>query len=206
METQRLLVRPFQPEDVQALYAILGDAETMEHCEPPYTLEKTQQFLKDFCIDRQGALAATLRDSGALVGYILFKETDAGVYEIGWIFRRDCWRQGYAFEACSAVVRCAFERLHAHKLMAEAIDGVKSVGLMEKLGMRREGVQRSHVRDKYGRWCDLYLYGMLREDWNVSCLTDIKEGENHDEAYPDPAAGAVPAAACRRDGGDERVL
>lgn len=171
METQRLLIRPFQPEDGHALHAIFGDAETMEQCEPAYTLEKTQQFLKAFCIDRRGALAATLRDSGILIGYILFKEMEAGVYEIGWIFRRDYWRQGYAFEACSAVVRCAFEQRHAHKLMAEAIDGVKSVGLMEKLGMHREGVQRSHTRDNLGCWRDLYLYGMLREDWNAARQT-----------------------------------
>lgn len=164
IETARLRIRAFCPDDAEGLHAILGDDETMENCEPAYTPEKTERFLQEFCIGRGGALAATLRDGGGLIGYILFKEMEAGVYEIGWIFRRDCWRQGYAYEACAAVVRCAFEQLNAHKLMAEAIDGVKSVGLMEKLGMRREGIQRSHTRDNQGVWRDLYLYGMLRED------------------------------------------
>ncbi len=58
----------------------------------------------------------------------------------------------------------AFQELHAHKVMAEAIDGVKSVALMEKLGMKREGVQRSHTGDNRGGWADFYLYGLLAEE------------------------------------------
>lgn len=167
IETSRLIIRPFLPTDVAGLHTIFGDEATMENCEPAYSFEKTEEFLLSFCIGRQGALAATLREDGTLIGYILFKEMEEGVYEIGWIFHRSCWRQGYAYEACSAVIRHAFNTLHAHKLMAEAIDSVKSVGLMEKLGMRREGVQRSHTRDNHGQWRDLYLYGLLREDCNI---------------------------------------
>lgn len=36
--------------------------------------------------------------------------------------------------------------------------------LMEKLGMKREGVQRSQVKNPAGEWADLYLYGILREE------------------------------------------
>ena len=49
--------------------------------------------------------------------------------------------------------------------MAETIDPVKSVGLMKKLGMQQEGVQRSQTKNRQGQWTDLYLYGLLREDW-----------------------------------------
>lgn len=168
IETSRMMIRPFQMEDAAGLHAIFGDELNMENCEPAYTFEKTEQFLSAFCIGRNGALAAIHRESGMLIGYILFKEMEEGVYEIGWIFHRSCWRQGYAYEACSAVIRHAFEELGAHKLMAEAIDSVKSVGLMEKLGMRREGVQRSHTRDNSGQWCDLYLYGILQEEWQLA--------------------------------------
>ena len=99
-----------------------------------------------------------------LIGYILFNEFDEGVYEMGWIFNRQHWRQGYAYEACKAVIDYAFDVLNAHKVFAEAIDANKSVGLMKKLGMRLEGVQRSQTKDKEGSWADLYFYGLLRED------------------------------------------
>ena len=110
-------------------------------------------------------MAAVHRDSGKLIGYILFNEFNSGVYEMGWIFNRHFWRQGYAYEACKAVIDHAFGVLHAHKIFAEAIDGVKSVGLMKKLGMRQEGIQRSQTQDNQGNWVDLYFYGLLADEW-----------------------------------------
>lgn len=161
LETPRMIIRDFAPEDAAGLHSILGDAQTMEHCEPPYSFEKTTAFLNSFCVEKKGAVAAVHKESGKLIGYILFNQLDQGVYEMGWIYNRDCWRQGYAYESCRAVIDHAFGRLNAHKIFAETTDGVKSVGLMKKLGMRLEGIQRSQVRDNRGTWTDLYLYGLL---------------------------------------------
>ena len=164
IETERILVREFQPDDVYDLHEILGDAETMANCEPAYDLEKTQTFLEEFCIAKKGAVAAVLKDSKKVIGYILFKPWEESVYEIGWIFNKKYWRQGYAYEACSALLAYGFRDMQIHKVVAEAIDCQKSLRLMEKLGMKREGVQRSQTRDNFGNWADLYLYGMLESD------------------------------------------
>ncbi len=165
--TPRMHIRAFTPEDASSLQEIFGDAETMKNCEPPYDLAKTEAFLRDFCIGRQGALAAVLRESGKVIGYILFNQLEAGVYEIGWIFNRRYWRQGYSYESCHAVITHAFSQGDAHKIFAEAIDGVKSVGLMKKLGMRLEGIQREQTLDLSGHPVDLYLYGILRREWQI---------------------------------------
>ena len=165
IETPRMIIRDFAVEDAADLYEIFGDAETMKNCEPAYDFEKTQAFLHTFCIGRRGAVAAAHKESGKVIGYILFKEFDEDVYEVGWIYNRSYWQQGYAYESCKAVIDHAFGALHAHKVFAEAIDGVKSVGLMKKLGMQTEGVQRSQTKDNDGNWADLYLYGILEEDW-----------------------------------------
>ena len=164
IETGRLIVREFSPDDGNDLHEILGDAETMKYCEPAYCFDQTQKFLEEFCIGRKGALAVVLKDSKKVIGYILFKPWDGSVYEIGWIFHKNYWRQGYAYEACSALIDCGFQEWNIHKVVAETIDGQKSVWLMEKLGMKREGVQRSQTKDSDGNWADLYLYGLLRED------------------------------------------
>ena len=74
IETKRLVIRDFKPDDAQALHAILGDGETMKYLEEPYSLQKTAEFLHGFCIGRKGAFAACLRDGGRLIGYLLFKE------------------------------------------------------------------------------------------------------------------------------------
>lgn len=165
IETARTILRPFTPADAAELQEIFGDPEVMENVEPPYDLEKTRDFLESFCIGRGGALACRLREGGKLIGYVLFNEYEPGVYEMGWIFNKNFWRQGYAYEACSALLRHAFETLGVHKVFAEAIDGVKSVGLMKKLGLKPEGVQRLQTHNNSGQWCDLHFYGLLREEY-----------------------------------------
>ena len=165
IETPRMIIRSFTPEDAADLHDILGDDETMENCEPAYDFRKTQEFLNSFCIGRKGAVAAVHRESNKVIGYILFNESEENVCEMGWFFNRNFWQQGYALESCRAVIDHAFRERKAHKIFAETIDAVKSVRLMEKLGMCPEGIQRSHARDNHGRWADLYLYGLLEEDW-----------------------------------------
>ena len=167
IETERMIIRDFCPDDANDLYEILGDAETMQNCEPAYDFEKTQRFLTEFCIAKRGAVAAVLKGSGKMIGYILFKPWEDFVFEIGWIFNKKYWRQGYAYEACSALIAHGFRERNIHKVVAETIDGQKSVPLMEKLGMKREGVQKSQVKDLCGNWADLYLYGMLRSDMDA---------------------------------------
>ena len=165
IETPRIIIRDFTQSDAADLHDIFGDDETVENCEPAYDFAKTEEFLHSFCIGRKGAVAAVHKESGRVIGYILFKEYEPEIYEMGWIFNRSFWRQGFAYEACKAVIDHAFAELKAHKIFAEAIDAVKSVGLMRKLGMAPEGIQRSQTKDNQGNWADLYFFGLLREDW-----------------------------------------
>ena len=165
IETARMTIRDFKTEDAADLHEILGDAKTMEHCEPAYDFEKTKEFLTSFCVGRNGAVAAVHKESSKMVGYILFNELEMGVFEMGWFFNRSFWGKGLAFESCKAVIDYAFAERKAHKVFAETIDTGKSVGLMQKLGMQLEGIQRSQTKDNHGNWADLYFYGLLEEDW-----------------------------------------
>ncbi len=165
IETPRMIIRDFTPEDAADLHEIFGDDETMENCEPAYDFEKTERFLTSFCIGQKGAVAAVHKERGKMIGYILLSEVDEGVYELGWIFNRSFWRQGYAYESCKAVIDYAFRELKAQKIFAETIDAVKSVSLMQKLGMQLEGVRQSQTKDAHGNWADLYFYSLLADDW-----------------------------------------
>lgn len=165
IETSRMIIRDFVSEDVTDLHEIFGDNETMENCESAYDFEKTKAFLTSFCIGRKGAVAAVHKESGKMIGYILFNEINEGVYEMGWIYNRNFWRQGYAYESCKAVIDNAFAEGKVRKIFAETIDAEKSVGLMKKLGMRFEGIERGQTKDDHGNWQNLYVYGLLAEDW-----------------------------------------
>lgn len=168
IETKRMILRDFTINDLSELHEIFGDAEVMEHTEPPYDIDKTKKFLVEFCIEREpkGGYAAVLKETGKVIGYVLFKSVDAPeIYEIGWIFNKSFWRQGYASEICGALISHGFENMGLHKICAEAIDTNKSVPLMKKLGMKLEGVQRKHSKSADGRWRDLYWYAVLAEEY-----------------------------------------
>ncbi len=164
IETERTLLRPFQPDDEADLYEILGDEETMRYAEPPYDRVKTARFLKDFCIDRGSALACVQKQEQKVIGYLLFHPLEPQVYEVGWFFNRSYWGQGYAFESCRALMHYAFQSLGARRIVAETIDCVKSAGLMKKLGMRLDGVQPVQAM---GRPAELYCFGISNDESDI---------------------------------------
>ncbi|MDE6280236.1 MAG: GNAT family N-acetyltransferase [Oscillospiraceae bacterium] len=166
LETDRLIVRDFTMDDLPALWDIFRDEEAMEHM-APMTQRETEEFLRSFCVARTppGAFAAQLREVG-LVGYVLFNQVDApGIYELGWVFRRDCWGRGLAREASEALLNHAFTVLDAHKVIAQTEDTVRAVPLLERLGLRREGTFRRHGLGRDGNWKDIHWYGLLREEY-----------------------------------------
>jgi len=164
LESERMILRSFAEDDLAELHEIFGNKEVMTFIEPAYTLEQTQEFLTNFCIGRKAAFAAVHKASGKVIGYVLFKEDEDEVYDIGWIFNKAFWRQGYAYEICSQLIKHAFENMGVFKICAQCIDP-KSFGLMEKLGMVREGVKRQQTKDMDGIRRDWYDYGLLREEY-----------------------------------------
>lgn len=83
IETPQMIIRNFTPEDAADLFEMLGEDETMENLEPEYGMEKTKGFLSFFCIGRHGAAAAVLKESGKLIGYILFHKVFAETIDTG---------------------------------------------------------------------------------------------------------------------------
>ncbi|HOP57525.1 MAG TPA: GNAT family N-acetyltransferase [Bacillota bacterium] len=164
--TQRLCIRDFKEDDFDDLWAIFKDKETMKHVRN-YTKPETLTFFRSFCLSKTppGAFAVVLKDIDKVIGYLLFNNIDEkGIYEIGWIFNRMYWREGYAYEAAKAMIKYAFDSLDAHKIVAEAEDTDKSVPLMKKLGMIQEGIFRKHCLTESKTWKDLYWYGILKDD------------------------------------------
>jgi len=168
LETDRMILRDFTIKDLGDFHEIFGDAEVMKHLEPPYDMKEARKFLVRFCIKRKpkGAFAAVQKETGKVIGYLLFKSIDEPeIYEIAWIFNKSYWRHGYAYEICSRLISHGFEEMKLHKICAETEDDVKSVPFMKKLGMQLDGVHRKHMKSIDGEWRDLHWYGILADDY-----------------------------------------
>lgn len=162
LETQRLYIRPYRKEDLEAFHEIFSDEEVMDLCEETYSKTKSERVLRHF-MDTMIAYAVEHKKEGRMIGHLLFKQVpscDEGVFEIGWIFNKRHWNKGFAYEAAFAALEYGFETLGVHKVIAETIDPVKSLSLMKKLGMTHEGTMRQQTFHA-GRWNDLYMAGIL---------------------------------------------
>ena len=73
--------------------------------------------------------------------------------------------QGNAKEALKLTIEFGFEELNFHRIYLTVIEyNEPAIRLYEKLGFKREGVYREFIH-RDGRRYDMYLYGMLRPEW-----------------------------------------
>jgi RimJ/RimL family protein N-acetyltransferase len=78
---------------------------------------------------------------------------------------KSMWRKGIASEAMALRTRYAFRELNLHKIRSRAyLENEASKRALQKAGYRESGIQRQEVwRD--GRWHDIWMAEVLREDW-----------------------------------------
>jgi RimJ/RimL family protein N-acetyltransferase len=77
-------------------------------------------------------------------------------------------RQGYGHDAMEVGLRFAFHELNLFRVCLTVFSyNAAAVALYERLGFTREGVYREHI-ERDGQRYDMYLYGLLRREWNKS--------------------------------------
>lgn len=173
--TDRLILRPFTEDDLDAMHAYHSLPEVVRYLywEPrdrAACAEALKRRISTPALEKEGdvlVLAVLLRDTGDLVGDVnlgwLSEEHAQG--EFGFIFNPAFHGRGYAREAAVEMLRLGFEGLGLHRIIGRC-DGRNdaSANLMAKLGMRREAhfVQNEVVK---GEWTDEIVYAMLGEEW-----------------------------------------
>jgi RimJ/RimL family protein N-acetyltransferase len=136
------------------------------------SIEKLEQVKRLTSFDTEGhaiRLAAVLPESGAVIGDISLSHVSVEHQqgEIGFVINPDHQRRGYATEACSALLRLGFEDLGLHRIAGRADPrNAGSVGVMERLGMRREAHFRESELIK-GDWGDEVVYAILAAEWKA---------------------------------------
>lgn len=147
VETERLRLRPWRPDDIDALAAIFAEPAMWWY---PFgrglTRDECERFLDRQIQHRQthgfGMWAAELRDSGELIGYIglavpAWLPAVMPAVEVGWRLHPAHWGRGLATEGGRASLRYGFEVLQLDRIIAIFMpENVPSGRIMAKLGMR----------------------------------------------------------------------
>lgn len=123
LETKRLYLREMNPSDFNSLCRILQDEKAMYAYEGAFSDQEVQEWL-----DRQiyryqkwnfGLWAAVLKETDKMIGQCgltMQQWKDQEVLEIGYLFERSHWHQGYTTEAAKACKQYAFEKLNASEV------------------------------------------------------------------------------------------
>ena len=148
LETERLNLRHFNVDDdapfvltllnEPSFHRYIGDKKVRN-------LEDARQYLSNGPIasyERNGfgLLVVELKDSRTAIGMCgLLKREELPHADIGFAFLPDYWNKGFAFEAASAVMKDAGERLKLDRVLAIVNpDNYASMKLLERLGLRFE--------------------------------------------------------------------
>lgn len=177
LETERLILRKFTMDDFSAVHSYGSTPENIVYMAwGPNTAEQTQAFLKmaiskaeeNPCTNYQ--YAAVLKEPGNLIGSCnLALSGDEG--EIGWIVRLNDWKQGYGTEMGKALLKLGFDELRLHRILAHCdTENIGSYRVMEKIGMRREGMSfesRPAHKQSGRKYSDEFSYAILRDEWHT---------------------------------------
>ncbi|MBA3765068.1 MAG: GNAT family N-acetyltransferase [Actinobacteria bacterium] len=157
IETQRLRLRPFRDDgsDLEALLAVLGDAESMRYYPSPFDRAGTRTWidrqLERYERDGFGLLAVEDRATSEVIGDCgpTVQEADGESYvELGWHVLRARQRQGIATEAGAACRDAAFASLDVPFLISLIRpENAPSRRVAEKLGF---DVWRGTIRAGWG--------------------------------------------------------
>jgi RimJ/RimL family protein N-acetyltransferase len=166
IETERLALRMFTPEDAEPLHRIWNDPVVMKYIDDNFrpTLEESREFMPRL-LERWreqgfGQWAVWLKEEGKLIGYAGFKYLDkTPEVELLYGIDKPYWNRGYTTEAARACLGYIFETTALDRIVAVARpENVGSWRVMEKLGMRREKIARYYNHD-------LVYYAILREEF-----------------------------------------
>ena len=147
IETARLILRQWQPEDYASFAQMSKNPQVMQYF--PKLLNRTES---DAFIDKVKTIielhgwgfgAVELKSNHQFIGFVGLHSQPtqfsfSPCVEIGWRLDQAYWGKGYATEAAQAVLHLAFRRLKLQKVVSfTALKNSRSERLMRKIGMRK---------------------------------------------------------------------
>jgi RimJ/RimL family protein N-acetyltransferase len=148
IETERLILRTWEQEDVDDYYRINQDPKVIEFLLGPLTIQEVKDFMaamnEQFAKLNFTLFAVEAKLSGNLIGFIGLNPPNwqshfSPCVEIGWRLGSQYWHQGYATEGAKAVLDYGFNRCHLTEIVSFTVPAnIRSIRVMEKIGMQRD--------------------------------------------------------------------
>ena len=179
IETERLVLRPFSPDDAADVLEYL--ATPTVNCFADMKLDSLEAAKAELenRIGDAFYFAIILKESGKVIGELFGHPEGTGpedetmdTFSPCWMLNQTYQGRGYAFEAIRAYFDYLFNQKGIRRIYAYTEDyNLPSQRLCEKLGMRREGLFVEFVSfvsnpDGTPRYENTIQYAILRKEWN----------------------------------------
>jgi ribosomal-protein-alanine N-acetyltransferase len=148
LETERLRLRPFTPDDVDIYYErISSDPDVMRYLPGGVPRQRADSqwvvnyFMQHAKLHGYGVWAVEEKASGAFVGHAGLEHIPgAQEVEVAYSLAKAYWGRGYATEAAAASLRYGFEVINLAEIYGLAFPpNAASQNVMRKLGMTLQG-------------------------------------------------------------------
>ena len=147
LTTERLILRPWLPEDLEPFARLNADPRVMEYFPSTLSREESNQVAErrenGFLKNGWGKWAVSVPGVSDFIGYIGLARIEhpyhfAPAVEIGWRLAFDYWGRGYATEGAKAAIKYGFDKVGLSEIVAfTTVQNMRSRHIMAKLGMHR---------------------------------------------------------------------
>ena len=147
LKTERLVIRRFCMDDAAACFTFMSDEPGMylDGCKPFHTMDENYWERMKLFEEREGQYVIVLQSTNEVIGTIkVFTDDSRAVSskEIGYAISPKYQRNGYAYEAISAIINLLQKDLLFDMVVAGVLpENTPSIKLLEKLGFSNEGIR-----------------------------------------------------------------
>ena len=173
LETERLLLRPFEQSDAEKVEQLAGHkkvAETTLLIPHPYpkglALTWIASHQEQASEGEAFIFAIVLKSNLELMGAMAIRvDEQHNRGELGYWVGVPYWGQGYCTEAANKVIEFGFEKLALNRLWASVMtNNPASIKVMRKIGLNYEGIFPQHAL-KSGQYEDVEFYGLVKSQY-----------------------------------------
>lgn len=175
LQTPRLILREYKPEDLAGVHEYACDPETVKFMTwGPNEIADTENFIQ-LAISQQIVtprlnyhFTVILEKQGYIIGGcgIHIRNPIQNTAEIGYCFNKKFWGNGYATETVNRLLRFGFDELYLHRIIATCdTRNIASAKVLMNNFMRKEAhfIQHIWLRNE---WRDSFLYAILDNEWS----------------------------------------
>ncbi|MGG4202691.1 GNAT family N-acetyltransferase [Peribacillus frigoritolerans] len=183
LETERLILRKVTIQDVNDMFEYCSNQEVSRFVtwDAHESLDDTKEFigfvLNQYLHGKVAPWAIEYKENHKMIGTIDFVSWNPGQNsaEIGYVLSPEYWGKGITTEAAKELIRFGFENMDLIRIQARCFtENIGSARVMEKAGMKHEGILRKGMKIKGKHW-DLHVYSVLKEEYISSIEENRKK-------------------------------